>query len=359
MEVNSEYINFLLKLLNLEEIINIEDYQEELLVNLYITLLSLSNLNYTENIDEVEISEIKNFLTKLNNLKVKIQLKRKPEELTKFANDLITQYYENINILSTYIKDGIELENVINTMDAKSMTKLIDSVTLYKKNKEYTKEERNQKRKNLLQLLPMSHYYIANGTIYIQNNENCEELTIKEFTEMFNYLLNPDNYYQIYQDKANHKSRELIIANLIKLIIVNDKKPEELNKVIIPIILTYILQTNLTEQVELDTSKFNIDNFLFSEVYSLAAKEINLDKSSTNVPQWKNIKIPNEYLLNKLQEIIKRGMYYFKNEMFVLEHIDKNVNDFKVSISKDDLKNILKVILENQLTNNYSKKNIK
>ena len=36
-----------------------------------------------------------------------------------------------------------------------------------------------------------------------------------------------------------------------------------------------------------------------------------------------------------------------------------NGNDFKVSINSNDLKQLLKTILENKLNNNYSKKNIK
>lgn len=371
MEVNDKYIKFLLKLLNYEENIDIEDNQEELLVNLYITLLSLSNLNYTDDIDEYEMNEIRDFLTKLNNLKVKIQLKRKPEELNKFANQLINQYYENINILSTYIKDGIELENVINTMDAKSLTKLIDSVTLYKNNKEYTKEDRNQKRNRLLNLLPLANYYIDNEMIYIKNDNTYEILSITEFLDMFSYLLNPDNYLPIYQNKTNHKSHELLIANIIKLLLVNEKKREELNKVILPLTLTYILQTNITEQLELDTSKFNIDNFLFSELYSLAAKdtktkenltqttELNNKISNENTPRWNNIKIPNEYLLDKLQIMIKNGMYYIQDGRIIFEHVKKNINDFKVSITLEDMSDILKIILTNQLTNSYSKKNTK
>ena len=130
MEVNKSYIELLLQLLNKEENVNIEEYKEELIVNLYLTLLSLSNLEYTEKLDDKEKEIIRDFLTRLCNLKVKIQLKRKAEEITKLAEDLITQYYENINILSIYIKDGIELENIINTMDAKSLTSFSNGYSL-------------------------------------------------------------------------------------------------------------------------------------------------------------------------------------------------------------------------------------
>jgi signal transduction histidine kinase len=77
MEVNKTYIQFLLQLINNEENIDIEKNQKELIVNLYITLLSLSNIEFSEEIDLKEKNEISDFLRKLNNLKVKIQLKRK------------------------------------------------------------------------------------------------------------------------------------------------------------------------------------------------------------------------------------------------------------------------------------------
>ena len=208
MEVNKTYIEFLLQLLNNEENIDMEKNQKELIVNLYITLLSLSNIEFSEEIDLKEKNEISDFLRKLNNLKVKIQLKRKPSETNKLAEELITQYYENINILSVYIKDGVELENIINTMDAKSLTKLIDKVTKDKMNKDYRKEEINKRRKELVKLLPTSKYYIKENTIYIKNNDTYEEIIYESFLEMFSYLLNPDNYKITYKKQTSQKTQK-------------------------------------------------------------------------------------------------------------------------------------------------------
>ena len=355
MEVNKSYIEFLLQLLNNEENLNIDRYQEELTVNLYLSLLSLSNLEYSDNIDQIEKETISDFLRKLNNLKVKIQLRRKPEETNKLAEELINQYYENINILSIYIKDGIELENVINTMDAKSLTQLIDTTTKDKMNKEYSKEDRNAKRIKLLELLPVNEYYIENNMIYIKNNDTYENISIENFIEMFSYLLNPDNYSKLYTDKSSQTAHELVIANTIKTLIVNDKKIEELTKIVIPVILTYVSSFDMTNYYDLDTSKFNIENILISELYSLASNNDN-NNQNINTPKWRNISLPNNYLLNKLQEMIHRGMYYIKDNTFILEHTDKKTSDFKVSINIEDLKQILKTILESKLENNYSKK---
>lgn len=348
MEVNKSYTKFLLQLLNKEENINIDNYQEELIVNLYLTLLSLSNLEFSEDIDKKEKDQIEDFLRKLNNLKVKIQLKRKPSETNKLAEELITQYYENINILSIYIKDGVELENVISSMDAKSLTKLIDKVTKDKMNKEYSKEERNKKRLELVKLLPPTSYYIDNDKIYIKNNDAYEEIYIKDFIDMFSYLLNPDNYKKQYNNKTNQRSHDLIIANIIKLIIIKDKKIEDIDKILIPTILTYVLSLDI-DDIDLDTSEFNIENIKITELYALASKNQTNEETNSKTTKWRNISIPNDYLINKLKDMIKKGMYYYKEDTFVLENIENKTSDFKVSIKLDKITEFLKNILEPKL----------
>ena len=343
MEVNKSYVEFLLQLLNKDENTDIEKYKEELMVNLYLTLLSLRNLEYSEKLDEKEKETIRDFLTRLYNLKVKIQLKRKPQEISKLAEDLITQYYENVNILSIYIKDGIELENVINTMDAKGLTKLVDSVTKDKMNKEYGEKDRNKKRTELVKLIPMNEYYVENGIVFIKNEDKWEQITVKEFLDMFSYLLNLDNYKSIYKNETKKRSRELNISNIIKVLIINDKKKDKLDKVLIPVLLTYILSLDITKYVDVDTSKFNIDNIKISDLYSFASN----NSKSNNTPKSGNISIPNEYFLGKLKEMIQNGMYYYNEDTFVLEHVENNTSDFRTSIKIDEMINFIKVILEN------------
>ena len=358
MEVNKKYIKFLIKLLKKEENINekndIEKYQEELIVNLYLTLLSLSNLEYSEDIDQKEKDQISDFLRKLNNLKVKIQLKRKPTETNKLAEELITQYYENINILSIYIKDGVELENIINTMDAKSLTSLIDKVTKNKMDKEDHKSEINEQRNELKELLFNKPYYIKNNKFII----DTKEYTINEFTDIFNYLLNPDNYLNIYKNKTNQKNHEQIISNIIKILISNDINYEEINKILLPITLTYILSLDIKNKEELDTSEFNIENIKINELYSLASKVQDTKEENNRTTKWRNIIIPNEYLLEKIDNIVRKGMYYYKDDNFILEYLENNTSDFKVSIKIDKLKEMIKNILENELNFNDLKTNI-
>lgn len=345
MEVNKSYIQFLLQLLNSEENIDIDKYKEELIVNLYLTLLSLSNLEYSEDIDQKEKEIISDFLRKLNNLKVKIQLKRKASETNKLAEELITQYYENVNVLSTYIKDGVELENIINTMDAKSITKLIDTVTKDKMNKEDRKEERNKKRIELIKLLPSNKYHIDNSIIQIKNKDTYENITIKEFIEMFSYLLNPDNYTKTYSNKTNQRAHDTIVNNIIKLLIVNDKKKEEIDKILVPILLTYILSLDINNCYNIDTSEFNIENIKITELYSLASQVQN-EQTNEKTTKWRNISIPNEYLLDKLKIMITKGMYYFNEDTFILENIENKTSDFKISTKTEQIKQFLKNILE-------------
>lgn len=342
MEVNKTYIKFLLQLLNSEENLDINSYKEELTINLYLTLLSLSNLKYSEKSEQLEREQISDFLRKLNNLKVKIQLKRKQEEINKLSTELITQYYENINFLSIYIEDGSELEKIINSLNTKDITKLIDKVTKDKMNKEDRKEEINKKRTEIIKLFPFCQYYIKNSIIYIKNKEKEEKISVQEFIEMFNYLLNSDNYQKLYNNTSNQRIHDLIISNIIKLLIIKNINQEELKKIIIPIILNYTLSLNLENTYNLDTSNFNIENIKITELYSLAS----IDTTNSKTTKWRNISIPNEYLIKKLQEMISKGMYYTKENDFILEHIDNKNSDFKISISLEMIKSFLKEILE-------------
>lgn len=342
MEVQKSYVKFLLQLLKSDELIEIDEYREELMVNLYLTLLSLSSLKYSDGLENKENEIISDFLRKLNNLKVKIQLKRKKEEIDKLSSELITEYYENINILSIYFKDGKELEKIINSKDSREITKLVDIVTKDKMNKDDNKERFDNLRLELLEILPDSNYYISDNKIFIKNKDKELELSIKEFTSIFSYLLIPSNYNKLYTNKNNQKSHDLIISNIIKFLVVKDKK--DLDKVLIPTIITYILSLNIDNKYELDTSSFNIENIKITELYSLAQNGNTLELENT--PKWRNISIPNEYLIDKLKYLIKRGMYYYKEDKFILENIENKVSDFRVSINEDKIKVFLMKLLE-------------
>ena len=340
MEVNLSYIENLIKLLeNNKEDKNIK--KEELEVNLYITLLSLSNQEYTEKHFKLEQEQINDFLRKLNNLKVKIQLNGKKDNIIKFKEELLTQYYENITFLSLHIKNREEFLETINSLDAKKITLLIDKFTKNKINKESKKDEYNKKRNKIKKLLPNSNYYIENNKIYIEENNLYYEMELEEFKEIFNYLLNTNNYKKIYKTKANQISRELIINNIIKILVSNELTENNLEKILIPLIFTRILSLNIDTMKELDNSSFNIENIKISELYSLAASH-NLEEKSA---QWRNIKIPNEYLIEKIKEMLNKGMYYYKEEDFILD----NPGEFTLSIKITKIKHLLKTLLESNI----------
>ena len=100
MEVNKSYIEFLLQLLNNDENIDIENHQEELIVNLYLTLLSLSNLEYSEKLDQVE-KELG--IEIFGDTKVKISLVDEDEETWDILDDKTADEISKIN--TNYINE--------------------------------------------------------------------------------------------------------------------------------------------------------------------------------------------------------------------------------------------------------------
>lgn len=348
MEVNLSYIDILLNLLNNNKYID-DNQKEELIINSYITLLSLSNYKYSEKTLKQEQEEINDFLRKLNNLKVKIQLNGKKENIIKFKEELLINYYENINFLSLYINNKKEFEEIINSLDAKKITRLIDALTKKKMSKEENQNLYNEKRNKILNLLPINNYYIKNNMLYIENNKECEEISIDEFKEIFHYLLNTNNFKKIYKTKSNQISHELIINNIIKIIISSELTENSIEKIIIPLIFTRILSLNIDEMKQLDNSSFNIENIKISELYSMASN----NNVENNTAKWRNIKVPNEYLVEKIKEIISKGMYYYKDDNFILD----NPGEFTLSIKISKIKHILKTLLESNI--NYYKQNKK
>ena len=328
------YNELLLKLLN-----NDNDRQffcDELLVNIYITLLALNNHHYSKDIFISKLEIMDDFLRKVNNLKVKIQLKRKQEEVEFLLNEIKDIYNTNQQLIDNYNKNKWDILCELDTKNPVSLTNLIDDLTMKKREFVSINDKYDTVRSRIIDLFPGSKYHIDNDILYIDNND----LSIKldDFYIIFSYLLDSNNYPKKYVNDDINMTYIELVNNLINLII-KRKLPSE--ETIIPIILTYLICQDI-DYLTLCTNKFNILNIRITDLYSFANKEGNKENA-----KWKNISIPNEYLCSKIKEISKKGMYYYKDNIFVIENIFNHVGDFKISISIQDMKEYLVQNIEN------------
>ena len=137
--VSNSYNEYLKELISNNELD--KEYQTNIKIDLYMLLLSLNNSNYNESIYLDELNIIEDFLRKLNNLKVKIQLKRKDNEITELINIIKEIYNNNTKIISKYNKENINIISITETKDSKEITNILDKLTKQKikvvSNKEY------------------------------------------------------------------------------------------------------------------------------------------------------------------------------------------------------------------------------
>ena len=304
-------------------------FTDKLLVNTYFTLLSLNNNHYNEETYNHELETIEDFLRKINNLKVKIQLKRKEEEISTLHSEIIEIYNNKKELIDNYNINKLDILKLLDTLEPSTITTVIDSLTKEKmlrdNHKEYYQKIRESINNNL------TNEYIIENNIISFPKENIS-VSIDEFYLIFNYLLNIDNYPKKYSNKKINDLYLNLVNNLIDII--NKKELPSIDN-LIPIAITYILTKNINYQ-SINTSNFNILNIKITDLYSFAKNENNL-----NTAKWKNISIPNEYLYNKIKEISKKGMYYFEENNFIIN----NASDFKISISINNLKVFLIEIL--------------
>ena len=336
-DINNELdTNYLLKLLNHEDLTR--EFHNEIKVSLYLTLLSLYNNNYQENIYNNEINIIEDYLRKINNLKVKIQLKRKPEEIDNLLNEIKELTINNETIIKKYNKENVDIISVLDTKDPKEITPLIDKLTKVKINKQEKKTYYDNLRKHIIDNIYINNNYIEDNTLYIGNDI---AISLDDFYEVFDYLLTKDNYKNVYLNNETNISRDNIINNIIDSINNN----AFLNDEVIPVVLTTLLINEVSNYEEIDMSKFNIDNIKITDLYSFAGtnNELNNDK----LAKWRKVSIPNSYLYQKIKELVNKGMYYFKDNKFILENINNGISDFKISINISDMYEFLKDSINN------------
>lgn len=341
MEVtnNSSYNEYLIELMSKNELKR--EFQNNLKIDLYMTLLSLNNSNYKESIYLEEINIIEDFLRKINNLKVKIQLKRKNNEIDELLENIKKIYIDNTKLISKYNKEKIDIINILETKDTKELTNLLDKLTKQKIKIVTNKDYYDKLRKDINENIFKNNYTIDDNNIIINNII----IAIDEFYEIFSYLLDIKNYKDIYPNEEENKLHKQLISNIINII----ESESTLNNEIIPIILTNLLSKNIPNYEFINTTNFNIDNIKITDLYSFANNSNKI--VNNNTAKWRKILIPNEYLYNKIKEIVSKGMYYFKEDNFIIENIENTTSDFKVSISINNIKLFLKDNLEKLKTN--------
>ena len=337
--MNPSYNDYLL---NLTNDTNVDELSNDLKLNIYLTLITLSNYHYSEKKYQENMNILEDFLRKTNNLKVKIQLKRKPEEIDELIKDLKDIYNRNTSLINKYNYDNLDIIGIIESKDATEITKLIDKLTKEKISYHNNKDMYDNLRKNIIANIFNNEYYIVdNNTLCIKDpNGNDIVVSLDIFYKIFDYLLDIDNYPQTLLNNEANRLHTILTANMIKVLTEkNIPSPNEL----IPIILTNIINKGITNPDTLDFSHFNIENIKITDLYSLAgsSKTYQNDKAA----KWRNITIPNNYLYERIMNIIKEGTYYFKDDIFYLEKVNKSVSDFRISISTDNLLAFLKAYL--------------
>ena len=310
-----------LKLIENPKNSNIND---ELLIDLYITLISLNSNSYSEKEQKKESEKIKLLLTKLNNLKVKIQLNRKPKEIDELIKIINDCYEEESDLYYRYIKDQEEFLNILNSKDTIKLTSYIDRITKKEIEKEDNVSISNEEREIIINNI-FNGYTVKDNIITISNKEYQKERLL----DIFDYLLVINNYPSIYKSVSSNTSRKELIQAIIKSI-KNKFTDESFLKVLIPTLLIQLLP-NISNNS--NTDSFVIENIKIKDLYSL--------KENTNNINSKNIKVPNEYLFTKIKEIMENGMFYYKDNKFIMELVKNKVSDFKVSIDILELKEFI------------------
>ena len=333
-------------------IINNRDSQDKELANIlkfnvYLSLLSLNNHNYSNNYFIKEHNIIDDFLRRVNNLKVKIQLKRKEKEINDLIEEIFKIYKDNKFTIDKYNKESLNIEEIINSKDPQRITKLIDIFTKLKINKCDTKEEYSKKRKYIDNFIFESKYYVESNKLYMIVKDEKYNLPLDEFYDIFDYLLDIDNYKQVFLNNKINRFHIITIAELISLANSKTILKDIQDKQLIPIIMTSLISAKINNLNDIDTSNFKISNIKIADLYSFASQnnKTNIEKSA----KWNKVIIPNQYLYNKLKELIQKGMYYYQEENFTLENIDNKISDFKISISIPKAIELLQEIINNHI----------
>lgn len=338
--MNLSYNDYLLDLIN--DLTNFDLFNNELKLNIYLTLIALSKGYYNEAKYQSDLDIVDDFLRKTNNLKVKIQLKRKEDEITDLINRLKDIYEKNSKLIDKFNYDKLSITTIIENRNPLEITNLIDKLTKEKINYHDNKDMYDNLRTKIISHIFSNNYNIIDNNTLVLNTPDNNDIVISLdiFYKVFDYLLDIDNYQETLN--SNHTTSINDIINILTTKTIN-------KETLIPIILTNIINKNIPNPDILDFSKFNINNIRITDLYSIAGNNQNyLNEKSA---KWNKIYIPNSYLHQRIKEIIKVGTYYFKDNIFYIEEL----NNFKISINTDNMLDFLKnylSLLTNKITIN-------
>lgn len=346
MEVNGiiTYPQFLINLLEDRKEMSRKIYQNDLKINTYLTLLTLTGGIYNQEIYQEEQETIEDFLRKVNNLKIKIQLKSKEEHINTLLNNILSIYQEKSDTINKYNQDNFDIQTILNSKNPQEITNLIDKFTKLKMHQNDLFEEYNQKRNQIKSLIFENQYYPEEDNLIILTTDKSIKIPLKELYEVFNYLLDIKYYPNFFNNQETNTQHLHLVGDIIKFYLLREDNSINKANVYISLIITHLINKDMTSYIDnIDTSKFKIDNIKITELYALAA--ISQKETRVSYAKWNKITIPNDYLFSKIKELAKKGMYYFKNDYLIFENIQNNTSDFKISININDMTNILSAIL--------------
>ena len=331
----NQYLIGLLDYLKLDQ-----TYNSLLDLNIYMALLNDSNHVYNMSIFHDEVMLVEDFLRKINNLKVKIQLKQKKSEIDKLTENIINIYDDNREVIDRFNTDYMDIKTIILGEVTETLTSLIDTITKekmlrVKKQSEYIRI-RDKIGTNLKDAYIQDDIYV-----FLLDNEEIR-MDKDEFIRIFDYLRDTNIYSKNEMDTRTNRLRMLNIAKMIKTLY--DKS--NLDTIVVSsLLINNLIYSDITNLEEIDMSKFNILNVKINELYQ------NIDNSGNSyLAKWHKTAIKSEYIYDRLIRIIKKGYFYNIDDMIIFEDTLNHQNEFKVSIKMDDLTKIIK---------NYGHKKIK
>lgn len=292
-------------------------------INLYILLLNINKKQFKYTMDFEEEKIILEFIKLLNNFKVQVELNRRPIHLEQSASKVLDFFYKNEDMLLIYLDDNVEIEDILLTADIKELDNLVIELSQKKAGKDKLNNEKNQEVMLYTKLL-LNNDYKVDDDIIIFNNNN--KISMTYFKELFNYLINLDNYEFSYKNNRIKNLQLNIVTNVISNINDNNINLNKISTIIIPLLLLNV-RNKKTNLEDVDFSSFKIENISINDLLNNKKNKIMDNMAKVHFGD-SDIALSNVYLFNKIVNMSISGKYYFNDDLFVVDD-----REFKCSIS--------------------------